>query len=110
VLLAAPATVPAGFLLGAGLLVVFTGAILQAIRRERRTPCHCFGASTTPLGMPHAIRNALLLAACAAGFAGTLWSVEPARNPGGLVVALTVAAAAVLLVVRLDDIVELLGS
>ncbi|MCG5221011.1 MauE/DoxX family redox-associated membrane protein [Streptosporangium soli] len=109
-LLAIPATVPAGFLLAAGLLTIFTVAISNAVRHGRRAPCRCFGASTTPLGRVHMVRNLVLLSACLAGLTAIWRETWAAPHLGGLVISLGAAAIIVLLVVRLDDLVGLFGS
>jgi hypothetical protein len=75
-LLLPEATAVAGLALAAALLAGFSVVILVVTRRGVQAPCRCFGASTRPLGYPHAARNALL-------------------------------AAAALLVVRFDDVLEL---
>ncbi|GAB3151882.1 MauE/DoxX family redox-associated membrane protein [Microbispora hainanensis] len=98
-LLAWPPTVLAGFCLALGLLVAFTVAIAVALRRGRRVPCRCFGASAVPVGPGHLARNAVLLAAAMAGAvqagAGT---VLAGLGPAGFAaVALAAGAAAVLL-------------
>jgi hypothetical protein len=110
VLLAIPATVPAGFLVAAGLLTVFTSAILTAIRRGRGAPCRCFGASTTPLGRIHVVRNLVLLAACLVGLASIANGSGNAPHPSGLLISLGAAAITLLFVLRLDDLVSLFGS
>ena len=49
--------------LAAGLLLVFTGLILQALLRGQRPACNCFGhAAAQPISWATAARNALLLA------------------------------------------------
>ncbi|SDY96359.1 Methylamine utilisation protein MauE [Amycolatopsis xylanica] len=105
VLLAVPGTVVAGFGLAAVLLIGMTGAIVVAIGKGRQAPCRCFGASVTPLGTGHVVRNLILLAASAGGlaFAGSTGATEP----GGVVLALAAAAVGVLLVVRADDLMAL---
>lgn len=110
VLLAISATVPAGFIVAAGLLTVFTAAISTAIRRGRRAPCRCFGASATPLGRLHIVRNLALVAACLVGLSSALDSAGSVPHPGGLIISLGVAAIAALLVLRVDDLANLLGS
>lgn len=105
VLLAVPGTVVAGFGLAAVLLIGMTGAIVVAIGKGRQAPCRCFGASVTPLGTAHVVRNLILLAAGAGGlaFAGSTGGAQP----GPLVLALAAAAVGVLLVVRADDLMAL---
>ncbi|WP_370947235.1 MauE/DoxX family redox-associated membrane protein [Amycolatopsis sp. cg5] len=105
VLLAVPGTVVAGFGLASALLIGMTGAIVVAIGQGRQAPCRCFGASVTPLGMAHVVRNLILLATGAGGlaFAGSTGAMEP----GGVLLALAAAAVGVLLVVRADDLMAL---
>ncbi|WP_327350917.1 MauE/DoxX family redox-associated membrane protein [Streptomyces sp. NBC_01304] len=55
-----PYATAAGLALAAGLLSVFGVAITLTVRRGVRTACRCFGASTTPLGIRHVVRNAAL--------------------------------------------------
>ncbi|MCX4822353.1 methylamine utilization protein MauE [Streptomyces sp. NBC_01142] len=112
-LLAVPPTAPAGFALAAVLLLVFTTGIALALRRGRRAPCRCFGASAAPLGPVHVVRNLILALAGAAGLglsltegAGAWWP----EHVGGTAVALTTAAIGVLLVVRLDDLMALFAT
>lgn len=66
-LLAWRPTTLAGFGVALGLLVAFTAAIVVALRRGRRVPCRCFGASAVPVGAGHLARNAVLIVAAAAG-------------------------------------------
>ncbi|MEV6398955.1 MauE/DoxX family redox-associated membrane protein [Streptomyces sp. NPDC051907] len=108
VLLAWPAAVPAGFALAAALLIVFTAGIALALRRGRREPCRCFGASAAPLGPVHVVRNLFLALAAAAGLVLSL--AEGAHwppNAGAGALALTAGVIGVLLVVRLDDLTAL---
>ncbi|MFI7635951.1 MauE/DoxX family redox-associated membrane protein [Nonomuraea sp. NPDC049400] len=104
VLLALPATTLAGFGLAATLLTAFAVAIAAALRRGVRTSCRCFGASTTPLGTQHVIRNAALIAVSATGAA--LGPGDPA-HPGGIAVAAVAAVVLATLVTRLDDLIDL---
>jgi hypothetical protein len=108
VLLVVPATAVAGFLSATGILAVFTAAILSAVRRGQRAPCRCFGASDTALGLPHVLRNALLLAVCALGLTGAA-ADTPAAHPGAVALALTFSAVALLLVLRFDDLVAVVA-
>ncbi|ETK33450.1 MauE/DoxX family redox-associated membrane protein [Microbispora sp. ATCC PTA-5024] len=108
-LLAWPPTALAGFCVALGLLVAFTVAIAVAVRRGRRVPCRCFGASAVPVGPGHLARNAVLLVTTAAGTiqagaiqAGAIqagFGVVPVDlGPAGVAaVALAAGAAAVLL-------------
>jgi methylamine utilization protein MauE len=107
---AARALVGAGFGLAAGMLAAFTLAIARAVRGGVRAPCRCFGASSTPMGRPHLVRNGLLLAVAVVGLAGAL--LGPVASPG-----LGVAAVAILpglvagaLVMSFDDLVALFAA
>ncbi|WP_432870062.1 MauE/DoxX family redox-associated membrane protein [Microbispora rosea] len=98
-LLAWRPTALAGFCVALGLLVAFTAAIVVALRRGRRVPCRCFGASAVPVGTGHLARNAVLIAAATAGavHAGT-GAAFVGLGPAGLAaVALAAGAVAVLL-------------
>ncbi|MFG1947413.1 MauE/DoxX family redox-associated membrane protein [Nonomuraea sp. NPDC048826] len=108
VLVAVPVTASVGFVLAVVTLGGFGYALVRALRREEKAaPCHCFGASETPVGRRHVIRNLVLivaaLAALGAAFTGTPGGVEIP----GVVIAAAAAAMCVLVVVRLDDIAEL---
>ncbi|MGN9919534.1 MauE/DoxX family redox-associated membrane protein [Micromonospora palomenae] len=95
-----------GFALASCVLLVFTVVVGLAMRRGNRTPCRCFGASTSPLGLPHITRNLVLICTAALGLtgasaAGTL-EVPYALLAGasGLIVGLLITA--------LEDIVALI--
>jgi hypothetical protein len=108
VLLATPATVSVGFAAGLGLLGVFTVAIAAALRRGSTEPCRCFGASASPLGARHLVRNAILLLAAASGFAaGTM---PGAAEPWGLVFVGATAVVLALLVVWFDVLADLFAG
>jgi hypothetical protein len=82
VLLAIPARYPAaaGFAVAVGVLAVFTAAILRSVRRGNSVPCRCFGASSTPLGTRHVVRNIVLIAVALTGLAATLRPTRDARG------------------------------
>ncbi|WP_433246404.1 MauE/DoxX family redox-associated membrane protein [Streptosporangium sp. CA-135522] len=105
VLLAIPQTVPAGFVLAGTVLTGFSAGIARALRAGARTPCGCFGATATPLGARHLVRNAALLLFAVAGFA--LTGAGDAAHPAGIALALTTAALLALLVVFFEDIADL---
>ncbi|WP_338106225.1 MauE/DoxX family redox-associated membrane protein [Micromonospora zingiberis] len=107
VLVVIPATAPTGLTLAAALLVAFSVAIVLAMRGGRRAPCRCFGASETPLGLPHVARNMLLAVVCLGGLVATTAATGVGRHPAGVAVALAVAAAVLPFVLRLDDLVAL---
>lgn len=107
VLLAVPGrwAAGAGFVLAAGLLCVFAGAIALSLRRGNRAPCRCFGASATPLGRGHIVRNAGLVAVCAAGLAAAFGTGS--ADPAAAVVAGGAGLVAGILVTAYDDIAAL---
>jgi Methylamine utilisation protein MauE len=94
-----------GLVAAAALLGVLTGGIALALRRGSSAPCACFGASTRPLGGRHLVRNAILLLVAAGALVTPAGPVVPA---GALLGAAAGALVAVLLI-RLDDLVELLA-
>jgi hypothetical protein len=106
------AVVVAGFLVAAGLLVAFATAIALAVRRSVRQPCRCFGASTTPLGGRHIVRNAILTAVAVLGVV-TAPATGTSQDSGGTAMAVLTGLLLGTLVALLDDILELfqpLGS
>ncbi|WP_418955694.1 MauE/DoxX family redox-associated membrane protein [Streptomyces tritici] len=109
VLLAVPATAAAGLGLAIAVLAAFVAGILAARRGGRLVPCHCFGATSAPLGLPHVIRNALLVAVAAVGLAA-LTAAPGAVHPGGLALAAGTAAIGALMVVRMDDLLALVPT
>lgn len=104
VLVAAPVrgAATAGFLVAAALLTAFTVGIAKAVRRGVTAPCRCFGASSTPLGTPHLVRNAVLWAVALAG----ALAAPAAQNasPGGAVMAGGAGLVAGAVVTQLDHL------
>lgn len=97
----------AGFALAGGLLVAFTVAILLAMRRGVQAPCRCFGASATPLGVRHVVRNGFILVVTTIGVAGVLVEWTGATHPGGAVIAALTGLVAGVLITTFDDLVDL---
>jgi hypothetical protein len=95
----------AGFAVAAGLLGVFTGAIVSSLRRGNLAPCRCFGASSTPLGRRHVFRNAALVSVALLGFAAAL--VPGTAGIGGLLVAGAAGMVVGVTVTAFDDIAAL---
>ncbi len=107
-LLALAWTWPAGLLLAAGVLAVYTAGTAVAARSGTRVPCRCFGEASAPIGARHVARNVVLLAIAAAGAAQTAAGLSASQpRPAGIALALGVAAAAAMSVVFLDDIAAL---
>ena len=91
---------------GAGcLLAGFTVGIGVALRRGERAPCRCFGASATPMGLAHVVRNLVLIVATVLGMAsgGSYAALEPAGVVLGVVAGVVVAVV----IVKFDHVVEL---
>lgn len=100
-----PLATRAGFVLAAAMLTAFTGAIARAVRHGVRTPCRCFGPSTTPLGRWQAIRNSVLAAIAATG--AIVGHQTGAVEVGGVLVAACAGLLLGGLVAVLDDVVDL---
>lgn len=95
----------AGFVLVMLLCAMFGVVIELSVRRDIRVPCPCFGASADLLNRRHLLRNGILVMLAAIGLAG----FDPGRlefvdTAVSLVVALFVAAV----VIRFDDVAEVL--
>jgi hypothetical protein len=109
VMVLVPIAASIGFAVAAGLLLVFTGAILLALRRGERAPCRCFGSADLPLGYPQVVRNLVLLAVCVLGGVG---GSQPSAAPeaAGAVLAVVAGALAATVVVTADEFVALFRS
>ncbi|MEV0581437.1 MauE/DoxX family redox-associated membrane protein [Nonomuraea sp. NPDC050310] len=98
-----------GFALVVLMLVAFTGAVALSLRRGIRTPCRCFGASTTPLGRVHLVRNTLLGAVALTGWGAASPQAGTTTVAGAAVAVLAGVAGAVVLI-ALDDLVVLFAE
>src|SRR5262245_366547 len=107
ILLALPSTAGPGLGYGAVLLSMFTVAIVVTLRRGDRTPCRCFGAGTARLGLPHVIRNLVLIAVCGTGLGVSAFATGTAWHPVGVMITLLSAAVIALFVLQFDDLVAL---
>lgn len=105
-LTALPLTAPAGLLLAIGVLSVFTYALVRVLRRGRVVTCRCFGSSTTPVGVTQVVRNMVLILTAVAGLV-TGSGGMPHVDVGAVAVTAFAALICVLLLARLDDLVEL---
>jgi uncharacterized membrane protein YphA (DoxX/SURF4 family) len=96
VLVALPWTFRPGLALAAVVLAVFTAGTGLAVVRGADAPCQCFGASISPLGWRHVVRDALLGAVAVAGATAAGSSgVRPAAAALSLGIGLMAAAFAV---------------
>lgn len=95
-----------GFALAVLLLLAFTGAVVVTLRRGVRKACKCFGASSTPLGRAHVVRNVLLLALAVAGLlAASTDNTTP--EPAAAAMAVVAGLIVGLLITRFDDLTDL---
>lgn len=95
----------AAFVLAAGLLTCLTIAVVRVIRRGAAVACRCFGASQTPMGVPHVVRNLILVAVALLGLVG---SVGPGHADLAMGVVVGIFGAVLgLLMARWDDLVSL---
>jgi len=105
-LLSAPGTGAWGLALAMGVAGIFAAAIGAALRRDDRSPCNCFGASTRPLGLGQLMRNLLLITIAGLGMVAELAGDGPAGLAGTLV-ALAAGGVLAILLVFADDIADL---
>lgn len=106
--LIAEPTARVGLGLAALLLGCFTIVLMRALRRGATTPCRCFGASTAPIRVHHAMRSAVLGALAAGGLLVDLALATHQYEPAGVAVSVPAVAAGILLTTRLDDVADLL--
>ncbi|MFI6921061.1 MauE/DoxX family redox-associated membrane protein [Nonomuraea spiralis] len=96
-----------GFALAAALLGCFTVATALVVRRGAAVPCRCFGgASETPMGWTHVIRDLVLTALAVLGLAAsTSFGIA---DVGMALIAGVAGAALGLVITRTDDLASLL--
>ncbi|MEV0396300.1 MauE/DoxX family redox-associated membrane protein [Polymorphospora rubra] len=102
VCLALPATVRFGTAAAGLLLAVLTAGLAVMLRRRVALSCGCFGSGGGPIGVAQLGRNLVLLACAVAGWAGAA-GARPSP------VAWATAAFAAALLVRFDDLHDLLA-
>ncbi|TDC57175.1 methylamine utilization protein MauE [Actinomadura sp. KC345] len=106
VLLLRPRSVWVGFLLAGLLACAFAVAVLAALRRRDRAPCHCFGGSARPVGVAHLVRNGVLAAAAGLGLAGGA-DAAGRLKPAGVAATVVAAVVVVAVVMTADEIAGL---
>ncbi|KAA8882082.1 hypothetical protein F3087_39195 [Nocardia colli] len=106
--LIAEPTARVGLGLAALLLGCFSVALTRALRRGSTTPCRCFGASTTPIRIEHALRSAVLGVLALGGLLLDLTLETHRYELAGVAVSVPAVAAGILLTTRLDDVADLL--
>jgi hypothetical protein len=98
----------AGLLLATGLFGVLTFAVWRAVARQSGAVCRCFGPARTVLAHRHVVRNALLLLVAALGAAPL--SVDGTADPAIAALAAAIGALGAVLVIRFDDLAELIAG
>lgn len=96
----------AGLVLAVGLFGVLTAAVWRAVSRQSGAVCRCFGRARTTLAARHVVRNAFLLVVAVLG----LSVVDVAVDPAAAWLAAVVGAVGAVLVVRFDDLADLVAG
>jgi hypothetical protein len=73
-------------------------------------PCACFGATERPLNAGHLVRDVVLLLASVGGIALAAGADNRPTGLAGAIVGLAAGGVAGALVVRLDDLIDLVVS
>jgi hypothetical protein len=107
-LVALPATAPAGLAAGSALCLALTVGLAVAVRRGSRQPCHCFGSSPDPLSAQDVARNALLLALAVAGLACAAAGGAHSAGPAEVGLTAVGGVAAAVVIIFFGDIAALL--
>jgi hypothetical protein len=102
------AALPAGFALGAVLLLLFSGVLIAALRRNAAVSCNCFGISERSISWYDVARNGALLACCGAGEWSYAVTGRPHPPATGIVLTGLMAGCFCLIVTNAEDIVEVL--
>lgn len=99
----------AGLALAVAVFGVLTAAVWRAVSRRSGAVCRCFGRARTTLAHRHIVRNAFLLAVAMIGLL-ELSVVDTPADPAALWLAAAVGAVGAVLVVRFDDLAELVAG
>lgn len=95
----------AGLVLAAGMFAVLTAVVWRAVSRRSGAVCRCFGRARTTLTHRHTARNAFLLAVAVFGLAAP----DVAADPVVAWLAAAMGAIGAVLVVRFDDLADLVA-
>ncbi|MET9629754.1 MauE/DoxX family redox-associated membrane protein [Lentzea sp. NPDC006480] len=96
----------AGLVLAAGMFAVLTAVVWRAVSRRSGAVCRCFGRARTTLTHRHTARNAFLLGVAVLG----LSAVDNAFDPAVAGLAAAVGVIGAVLVVRFDDLADLIAA
>lgn len=91
----------------AGLLFVLTGGLLAIVRSGRAVSCACFGATASPVGRVHVVRNLALLATAGVGLATAASGAGSSLPPAVALLCSGAGLVGALVLTRLDDLVGL---
>ena len=96
-----------GFLLAAGLLLLFSVALGLVLRRKRQVSCNCFGVTQRRVSPYDVARNLLLIVCSLVGAWTSLNAVQPVAASDLILLGL-MALCLLILVTNLADVVETL--
>lgn len=96
-----------GFLLSAGLLLLFSVALGLVLRRNMQVSCNCFGVTERRVSPYDVARNLLLIFCSPVGIWASLDAVQPLAASDLILLGL-MALCLVILVTNLADVVETL--
>lgn len=99
----------AGLVLAAGLFGVLTAAVWRAVARRSGAVCRCFGRTRTTLARRHVVRNGSLLGVAVLGLI-SLSVVDGVAGSAAVWLAVGVGAVGAVLVVRFDDLADLVAG
>lgn len=105
-MLALPATYPAGLILAALVMASFAGSAAVLVRRGITVPCRCFGAASAgrPMGATEIVRNILLTAIATSAAAAAVLAAPPIPAGAAIILAILLGGALGLVGTRLDDL------
>lgn len=96
-----------GFVLAAGLLMLFSVALGLVLRRNRQVSCNCFGVTKRRVSPYDVARNLLLMVGSLVGSWTSLVAIQPVAASALILLGL-MALGLIILVTNLADVVETL--
>jgi hypothetical protein len=99
----------AGLAAGSALCLALTAGLAIALRRGSWQPCHCFGASSEPLGRQQVLRNALLTVFAITGMLGWAFAGHQRLGTGPAGLAVIGGLSATIVIVFFGDLVAILS-
>lgn len=96
-----------GFLLAAGLLTVFSAALIMVLLRNMRVTCNCFGRTQRRISPYDVGRNSLITVCSVVGVLALVRVSQSTSGPESLLISL-MAACFVALVSNLTEVIETL--